>query len=42
MVGSVEEKADVKKLLVPYLVGCVVVFGSLGIWAAIVEILGQL
>lgn len=30
--GSVEQKADVKKLLIPYIVGCVVVFGSFAIW----------
>lgn len=30
--GSVEQKADVKKLLIPYIVGCVIVFGSFAIW----------
>lgn len=30
--GSVEQKADVKKLLIPYIVGCVVIFGSFAIW----------
>ena len=30
--GSVEQKANVKKLLIPYIVGCVVVFGSFVIW----------
>ena len=39
MTGSVEEKADVKKLLIPYVVGCVVIFGAFGIWKLVVTIL---
>lgn len=39
MVLSAAEKADVKKLLVPYVVGCVVVFGGFGIWKLVVTIL---
>ena len=39
MVSSASEKADVKKLLVPYVVGCVVVFGGFGIWKLVVTIL---
>lgn len=42
MIGSVEEKADVKKLLVPYIVGCVVVFGAFGIWKVVVIILSSI
>ena len=37
--GSVEEKAEYKKLDYPYLIGCVVVYGSFGIWKLVVEIL---
>ena len=42
MLGSVEEQADVKRMLVPYAVGCVVVFGSFGIWKIIIEILNNI
>lgn len=42
MIGSVEEKAEYKKLLVPYLAGCVAVYGALGIWKLLVTILGNI
>lgn len=38
MLGSVEEKAKVKDSLIPFVVGCVVVFGAFGIWKTFVEI----
>lgn len=39
MLASAEEKAQVKELLVPYVIGCVVVFGAFGIWKLVVNIL---
>jgi uncharacterized membrane protein len=36
--GSIETKAKVKESLVPFVVGCVVVFGAFGIWRLIVVI----
>ena len=42
MIGSVEAKAEIKQLLVPYIVGCLVVFGAFGIWKIVVVILGQI
>ena len=39
MYSSVDSKAEIKKLLVPYLVGCVVIFGALGIWKLMVNIM---
>lgn len=39
MMGSIEEKATYKQMLVPYLVGCLVVFGAFGIWKLVVVIL---
>ena len=39
MTASVEEKAKIKESLVPYVVGCVVVFGAFGIWKLAVTIL---
>lgn len=32
MIGSVEEKAQVKDALIPFIIGCVVAFGAFGIW----------
>ena len=42
MLGSVEEKADIKKLLIPYIVGCIVVFGAFGIWKLLLQLLEPL
>lgn len=42
MLGSVEQKADFKKLLIPYVVGCIVVFGSFGIWKMVIEIMANI
>ena len=39
MIGSVEEKAEIKKLLWPYAIGCFVVFGAFGIWKIVLEIM---
>ena len=37
--GSVEQKAKVKDSLIPYVVGCVIVFGAFGIWKLVITIL---
>lgn len=39
--GSVEAKADIKKNLIAYVFGCVIIFGAFGIWKLVVEILGE-
>lgn len=39
LTSSVEGKAEIKAMLVPYIIGCVVVFGSFTIWKIVVEIL---
>ena len=39
MMGSIEEQAQYKELLIPYFVGCIVVFGAFGIWKLLVTIL---
>lgn len=36
---GVEGQADVKKALVPYILGCIVVFGSFAIWKIVVNVL---
>ena len=38
MLGSIEEKAQVKEALIPFIVGCIVVFGAFGIWKIVTEI----
>ena len=37
--SGVDKKVEAKQLLVPYVVGCVVVFGGFGIWKLLVQIL---
>lgn len=39
MLASVGQKAEIKKLFIPYVVGCVLVFGAFGIWKIVVTIL---
>ena len=38
MIGSVEEKAQIKDAMVPFIIGCIVVFGAFGIWKIFVTI----
>ena len=38
MTSSVEEKAQVKEALIPYVAGCIVAFGSFGIWRLVMVI----
>ena len=42
MIGSVEAKAQYKKLLVPYVAGCAAIYGALGIWKIVVTIVGSI
>ena len=42
MTASVEEKAEVKQKLFPYLIGCVVTFGAFSIWSIVMTIAGNL
>lgn len=42
MTGGIEEKAEYKQLLLPYLVSCAVVFGAFGIWKIAVNVLSEL
>lgn len=39
MTSSAEGKAEAKAYLIPYVIGCVVVFGGFGIWKLVVSIL---
>ena len=39
MTGSVEEQAKTKEMLVPFGIGCAVIFGAFVIWKVVVELL---
>ena len=39
MTAGINKKVEVKESLFPYLVSCIVVFGSLGIWKLVVTIM---
>lgn len=41
MIGGIEEKAHMKELLIPYVVGCIAVFGAFAIWKLVVTILSN-
>lgn len=41
MTGSVGKRAKVKETLIPYVAGCIVIFGAFGIWKLVVNILSQ-
>ena len=38
MIGGAEGQAKVKEMLVPFIVGCVIVFGGFGIWKIALEV----
>lgn len=38
MIGSLEEKTQVKEALIPFVIGCIVVFGAFAIWKIIVTL----
>lgn len=37
MVASANDKAKVKEALIPYVVGCIIIFGAFGIWKIIIN-----
>lgn len=41
MVGGAAERANIKELLIPYVVGCIIVFGAFAIWKIVVTIMQQ-
>ena len=42
MMASVEDKAKVKESMVPYAIGCIVIYGAFGIWKLAMEIFSGL
>lgn len=41
MVATTDEKAKVKEALLPYVAGCVVAFGAIGIWKVAIAVLSN-
>lgn len=39
MVGGIEAQAKVKESLIPFVIGCIAMFGAFGIWKAVATIL---
>lgn len=42
MLASAEDKAKIKESLIPYVIGCAVIFGSFTIWRVVILILNNL
>ena len=42
MLAPIEQRAETKKLLIPYVVGCIVVFGSFAIWKFVVTLMQKI
>lgn len=42
MLGTVEEQAKIKEMLIPYIAGCVVIFGAFGIWRLAINIFSNI
>lgn len=42
IIGSIDEKAEVKKKILTYLIGCIIIFGAFGIWRLAVNSLSAL
>ncbi len=39
MMASAEDKAKIKESLIPYILGCIIIFGAIVIWRIVVEVL---
>lgn len=42
MAAGIDKKVEVKESLFPYLISCIVVFGSLGIWKLVVTLMSEI
>ncbi len=42
MIGTVDEQAKVKEMLMPYIIGCVVIFGAFSIWKLMINIFSNI
>lgn len=42
MLASAEDKAKVKESMIPYVIGCIVIYGAFGIWKLVITIFSAL
>lgn len=42
MMASAEDKAQIKEMMIPYVLGCVVIYGAFGIWKIVITVLDQI
>lgn len=42
MYASAEDKADIKQTLVPYIIGCIVIYGGFAIWKLVITVLDSM
>ena len=42
MMASAEDKAKIKEMMIPYVLGCVVIYGAFGIWKIVITVLDQI
>lgn len=42
MWGSIEQQTKAKEALIPYVIGCVVIFGAFAIWKLAVTVFSQI
>ena len=42
MFGSIEEQAKVKETLMPYIIGCIIIYGAFGIWKIVISIMSSI
>ena len=42
LIASAEDKAQIKQKMIPYVWGCVIIYGAFAIWKIIVEILNSI
>lgn len=42
IIGSAEDKAEIKEQMIPYIIGCGVMFGAFAIWKIVMVIAGSI
>lgn len=42
MMASAEDKAKIKEAMIPYVIGCIVIYGAFFIWKVVIMVVGDL
>lgn len=42
MTSSIEGQAEIKEKLIPYFIGCAIIFGAFGIWKIVINVMEKL